>query len=858
MPLAHGTVEVWSVTVFHAVSVLIAALWMISMVKDGNIRFYRTPLDLPILIFIVLACLSVFISVYPYASRIQLYKVINYAFIFYFVLNTSWNKQELLNLTWFAALFGGIYAIAGVTLVGGELAGFRFFSSYKMISLTFVNHNHFAGLMEMVTMLCVALALAYKGSRRALFICVGAVAATAVFFSLSRGGVLGLLGGVSFFFLVMAFCKGRKKNFLLLTSFMVLVALLIAALGRMEYDFARLYTLKTPIVTGKTRFEIWEGVLDMIKGNLWFGTGIGTFQYSYPRYKTDSLEFFIKHAHNDYLEMMAEMGIVGIFSVLLVVTILFAYCIKRLIILKDIRLQAVGIGSLAGCFAILIHGGFDFNLHVPSNASFLMVSAAMALAAANSGGSDTVHGSYNIFINKRFKVYLLALFIFSALSALVISVYLGNTYLHAAKDYKGSKKYDAAAAALKKAIFIDPGNAMHLVAMGDLMLTRSVNSRGPDDRRSYLVKSLKYYDHAIDVSPVRSYYYSKKADVLKRLGRSEDELKALERAVYFYPMSSFAHYDLGEFYLKQNELDNAFSEYKRFLELLSYDKYFDNYMYDKNYNDNLQSVLDRIWDINSDYETLKKVVPENSISRIMFSNYLLKKEELNAAAQERNFALSFEPTLNSSIVILQGLSNAGEYQMASKMGGEYLLLFDNDMSIQTIMASVYKRLGDNEKSNDLYQQLYAKKKQLIEGGQEIHWLYKDLAGLYVKTERYEEAIKTLKAGVERWPEDRKMRYTLQREIADDYVRKGQYGMAIPIKQQLINEGYAPHWLYKDLARLYLKTERYEDAIKTLKAGVERWPEDAKFYNILAIIYDKLKLPEKALESRQSEELLKSK
>ena len=108
MPLAHGTVEVWSVTVFHAVSVLIAALWMISMVKDGHISFYRTPLDLPVLMFVSLAFISVFYSVYPYASRIELYKIINYIFIFYFVINTMRRKEDMLSLVWLVALLGSV------------------------------------------------------------------------------------------------------------------------------------------------------------------------------------------------------------------------------------------------------------------------------------------------------------------------------------------------------------------------------------------------------------------------------------------------------------------------------------------------------------------------------------------------------------------------------------------------------------------------------------------------------------------------------------------------------------------------------------------------------------------------------
>jgi hypothetical protein len=116
-PLAHGAVEVWSITVVHVVSIAMSAWWLLSMTSTAHFRIIRTPIDIPVLIFLALACLSVFTSTYPYASRIQLYKIIE-----------------------------------------GRLLGFRIFSPGQFYtSLTFVNHNHFAGYMEMITMICIGL-----------------------------------------------------------------------------------------------------------------------------------------------------------------------------------------------------------------------------------------------------------------------------------------------------------------------------------------------------------------------------------------------------------------------------------------------------------------------------------------------------------------------------------------------------------------------------------------------------------------------------------------------------------------------------------------------------------------------------
>ncbi len=87
LPLAHGGVEIWSVTVMHVVSIIIFAFWVFSLIRNGHIKLYRTPLDIPLLFFIIYLIVSLSFSIYPYATRIQLYRIINYIGIFYFLIN---------------------------------------------------------------------------------------------------------------------------------------------------------------------------------------------------------------------------------------------------------------------------------------------------------------------------------------------------------------------------------------------------------------------------------------------------------------------------------------------------------------------------------------------------------------------------------------------------------------------------------------------------------------------------------------------------------------------------------------------------------------------------------------------------
>jgi len=224
-PVAYGAVEIWSVTVVHVVVIVVATLFVIQMVAKGNITLYRTPVDLLVLLFLILVVFSVFLSVYTYASRIALYKILSYIVIFYLVINIIMTQKQLNVLLWAIVLFGSLFATAALTMLGGEFLGFKVFTTDNYITLTFVNRNHFAGYLEMVVWLCLGLALVNKGAKKILLLCLAVYIAVAIFFSLSRGGILGFLAGSFFISVVFAFCYGKKKNLLVIERSQVITGI---------------------------------------------------------------------------------------------------------------------------------------------------------------------------------------------------------------------------------------------------------------------------------------------------------------------------------------------------------------------------------------------------------------------------------------------------------------------------------------------------------------------------------------------------------------------------------------------------------------------------------------------------------
>jgi O-antigen ligase len=127
--------------------------------------------------------------------------------------------------------------------------------------------------------------------------------------------------------------------------------------------------------TGRAHF--WAVTLDIIKAHPYVGVGLGAFGVIYTRYDTRSGLYRLEQAHNDYLQVLSDGGIVGAVLALSFVVLLFYKAIQRAKSRDDFR-RGVALASLSGCFAVLVHSFFDFTLHTTSNALLFLVLAALA------------------------------------------------------------------------------------------------------------------------------------------------------------------------------------------------------------------------------------------------------------------------------------------------------------------------------------------------------------------------------------------------------------------------------------------------------------------------------------------------
>src|SRR4030095_13069848 len=117
--------------------------------------------------------------------------------------------------------------------------------------------------------------------------------------------------------------------------------------------------------------------VDIIKTHPWIGVGLVAFGVVYTGYDSRNGVYRLEQAHNDYLQVLSDGGIIGALIALFFVVNLFRMGFMRRDSRDDFR-RGVATAAMAGCFAVMVHSFFDFTLHTTANALLFLVLAALA------------------------------------------------------------------------------------------------------------------------------------------------------------------------------------------------------------------------------------------------------------------------------------------------------------------------------------------------------------------------------------------------------------------------------------------------------------------------------------------------
>lgn len=377
--LAFGAVEEWSTFAFEAGAAVLFLVWAGKQFVSRELTLSKNPLYPPALFFFVLLLAQVALrrSAYGYVTKYEVLQYVAYGIVLLIaaecVREENARKKFALALIVFGALYA-FFALAQQLTSDGKFFWVYTPRFHGSIYGSYVNHDHYAGLMEMLVPfpLVVSMGHLLRGGKRALVAFCAVLMASTIFLSGSRGGMLSFVLEIVVFGALTLVQRRNPRVALGMVAVCVLVLAFLVFLGKGQV-LERLGDLGPGV-----RLTMTKDCLRMFSHRPVWGWGLGTFPTVYPGYRSFYTNLFVNEAHNDYAQLLVETGLLGFGLMLWFLVRLYRYGLptsRRWEFKWD---GVVSLAALLGCTGLLLHSFVDFNLQIPANAALFYVLCGLA------------------------------------------------------------------------------------------------------------------------------------------------------------------------------------------------------------------------------------------------------------------------------------------------------------------------------------------------------------------------------------------------------------------------------------------------------------------------------------------------
>lgn len=413
---AFGGVDAWMLGFLSVVAAILQAVWLIGAARGGEFRINPDGIQLPLVGLFVIGLVQLLplggegvgtlnveashaLSFDPYSTRLFLARLALYIVFFAAAFTFIDTRRRVAAFAVSLLVFGPAMAFFAILqrLASAEaIYGMR--PTPQAIPFgPFVNQHHFAALMEMLSGLALGVLFGGGlGRDKKVLVAMGAVVmAVAVIFTGSRGGVISyaaiviVAAAASFLF-----GRGKPHENETRASWMraavavgAIIALLAVAVGTTLYLDAGAGLTRGlgaevaggDFSTGRTHF--WSVALRIFLDHPVVGAGLDAFGVAFTRYDTWNGNFRVEQAHNDYLQTLADSGILGFACVVGFLVLFFRRAMASVGNNMDALMRSIAVGAFAGCVGILVHSFFDFPLRTPANGFVFLLLVVLAITA---------------------------------------------------------------------------------------------------------------------------------------------------------------------------------------------------------------------------------------------------------------------------------------------------------------------------------------------------------------------------------------------------------------------------------------------------------------------------------------------
>ena len=381
-PLAFGAVQPWAIFILESATAALFVLWLVTQARLGEIRISESPLFVPMAVFAALIALQILAGrpAYRYQTIHQAMLYCGYGLLCFLVMQCLRKTSQVNFLAYAATIYGfglAVFAIFQSVSSAGQLYWLVTPSSGGWIYGPYVNHNHYAGLMEMLVPVPMVAGLTHLLHKKQKMLALGAAAimASTIFLSGSRGGMIAFIVQMTILGVFLIKRKKSRTLALALAGFLVALIGLTVWLGGSELG-NRVISIRSEgstEISGGTRMAIVRDSWKMWTARPLMGWGLGNFPEIYPQYRSFYTNLFVNQAHNDYVQLMVEMGAIGFALMLWFLATTFYRASTKLGSWASNINGALTLSAMLGIIGILVHSLTDFNLQIPANAALFYV-----------------------------------------------------------------------------------------------------------------------------------------------------------------------------------------------------------------------------------------------------------------------------------------------------------------------------------------------------------------------------------------------------------------------------------------------------------------------------------------------------
>src|SRR5260370_30459895 len=384
--VSFGAVEEWAQAGLELGAAVLLVYRAIRLYLSQTETIFVSPFFLPLTAFlvVVVAQLTFGTTASAYDTRVELQLLIAYLILIHLMPQAYLQSRHWRGLMWFLMGLGFSVSVFGILqhlTFNGKLYWFREMRYGGVPFGPYVNRNHFAGFAELVIPIAlVPLVLGKVRRERVLLVSVFALLPiVALSLAASRGGILSFAAGIGLLTLLLVLRRTCGKHVLAGAVVLLFAFMLVSWLG-VRQIIERFSSMQSLEVTSGKRASMRLNTWHIFREHPWTGTGLGTLQTVFPPYETLYDAKVVNHAHNDYLEALAETGIAGAACCAWFLGALFFRSLRRVLLQDKSFSAALHLSGLLGCTGFLVHGLVDFNLHIPGNALFFFLMANLATA----------------------------------------------------------------------------------------------------------------------------------------------------------------------------------------------------------------------------------------------------------------------------------------------------------------------------------------------------------------------------------------------------------------------------------------------------------------------------------------------